>query len=69
MAEEKKDEVKAAAAPAAAEAAPATAEAPAAEGEGKAVRRRAFGNCVLGHDAETVLRQKLQTNRMTISVR
>ena len=43
MAEEKKDEVKAAAAPAAAEAAPASADAPAAEGEGKAVRRRAKG--------------------------
>ena len=44
MAEEKKDEVKAAAAPVAAEAAPATADAPAAEGEGKAVRRRAKGS-------------------------
>ena len=44
MAEEKKEEVKAAAAPAAAEAAPASAEAPAAEGEGKAVRRRAKGS-------------------------
>ena len=42
MAEEKKDEVKAA--PVAAEAAPATADAPAAEGEGKAVRRRAKGS-------------------------
>ena len=42
MAEEKKDEVKAAAAPAAAEAAPAAADAPAAEGDGK-VRRRAKG--------------------------
>ena len=44
MAEEKKDEVKAAAAPAAAEAAPAAADAPAAEGDGKAVRRRAKGS-------------------------
>ena len=43
MAEEKKDELKEAAAPAAAEAAPATAETPAAEGDGKAVRRRAKG--------------------------
>ena len=43
MAEEKKDELKEAAAPAAAEAAPASADAPAAEGEGKAVRRRAKG--------------------------
>ena len=42
MAEEKKDELKAAAAPAAAEAAPASADAPAAEGDGK-VRRRAKG--------------------------
>ena len=44
MAEEKKDEVKAAAAPAAAEATPAAADAPAAEGDGKAVRRRAKGS-------------------------
>ena len=44
MAEEKKDESKEAAAPAAAEAAPATAETPAAEGDGKAVRRRAKGS-------------------------
>ena len=44
MAEEKKDELKEAAAPAAAEAAPATAETPAAEGDGKAVRRRAKGS-------------------------
>ena len=42
MAEETKDEVKAPAAPAAAEAAPAAADAAAAEGEGK-VRRRAKG--------------------------
>ena len=44
MAEEQKDEVKAAAAPAAAEAAPAAAADPAAEGDGKAVRRRAKGS-------------------------
>ncbi|NCD21801.1 MAG: 30S ribosomal protein S11 [Spartobacteria bacterium] len=44
MAEEKKDELKEAAAPAAAEAAAATAETPAAEGEGKAVRRRVKGS-------------------------
>ena len=43
MAEETKDEVKAPAAPAAAEAAPAGAEGAPAEGEGKAVRRRAKG--------------------------
>ena len=43
MAEEKKDEVKAPPAPAAAEAAPAGTEAAAAEGEGKVVRRRAKG--------------------------
>lgn len=44
MAEEKKDELKEAAAPAAAEAAPATAETSAAEGEGKTVRRRVKGS-------------------------
>ena len=44
MAEEKKDELKEAAAPAAAEAAAATAGTPAAEGEGKAVRRRVKGS-------------------------
>ena len=44
MAEEKKDELKEAAAPAAAEAAAATAETPAVEGEGKAVRRRVKGS-------------------------
>lgn len=44
MAEEKKDELKEAAAPAAAEAAPASAETPAAEGEAKTVRRRAKGS-------------------------
>jgi small subunit ribosomal protein S11 len=44
MAEEKKEDVKAAPAPAAAEGAPAPAETPAAEGEGKVVRRRAKGS-------------------------